>query len=119
VMFETKPVQQPHPPLHIGGESQAALRRAARIGDGWIGMERHTFASITERIAELQRLRADYDRGSAPFQVSIHAAALTPDDIERWTQAGVDRLFIHPWSAPREAISGLREFAATVGPGQA
>lgn len=41
VMFEPKPVQDPHPPLVIGGESDRALRRAARSCDGWIGMS-HT-----------------------------------------------------------------------------
>ena len=35
LMFAPKPVQKPHPPLWIGGESPAALRRAVRVGDGW------------------------------------------------------------------------------------
>jgi probable F420-dependent oxidoreductase len=35
VMFEPKPVQRPHPPIWVGGESRAARRRAARLGDGW------------------------------------------------------------------------------------
>src|SRR5690349_15796477 len=30
-----KPIQAPHPPIHVGGESDAALRRAARFGQGW------------------------------------------------------------------------------------
>ena len=32
-----KPVQTPGPPIYIGGESKAALRRVARFGDGWYG----------------------------------------------------------------------------------
>lgn len=35
IAFAPKPVQTPHPPLWIGGESPAAIRRAARLGDGW------------------------------------------------------------------------------------
>jgi hypothetical protein len=35
ILFEPKPVQKPHPPVWVGGESGPALRRAAKIGDGW------------------------------------------------------------------------------------
>ena len=35
VLFEPKPVQKPHPPIWVGGESGPALRRTARLGDGW------------------------------------------------------------------------------------
>ena len=35
VKFSPKPSQRPHPPIWIGGGSKAALRRAARLGDGW------------------------------------------------------------------------------------
>lgn len=36
ICFEPKPVQQPHPPILIGGNSRPAMRRAARFGDGWL-----------------------------------------------------------------------------------
>jgi probable F420-dependent oxidoreductase len=35
--FSPKPVQKPHPPIILGGESSAALKRAAELGDGWYG----------------------------------------------------------------------------------
>ena len=35
VLFEPQPVQKPHPPIWVGGESGPALRRTARLGDGW------------------------------------------------------------------------------------
>ena len=35
ISFAPKPVQQPHPPLWIGGESPPALRRAGQLGDAW------------------------------------------------------------------------------------
>ena len=36
ILVEPKPVQKPHPPIFIGGNSKAAMRRAAEHGDGWI-----------------------------------------------------------------------------------
>ena len=36
VVFEPKPVQKPHPPILIGGNTRPALRRAAALGDGWL-----------------------------------------------------------------------------------
>ena len=35
VKFSPKPVQRPHPPILVGGQSRAALRRVARYGNGW------------------------------------------------------------------------------------
>jgi probable F420-dependent oxidoreductase len=66
VAFEPKPVQQPHLPIWMGGDSDAALRRAARYGSGW-----WVFLTPPEGIpARLDYLRSQpgYD-DSAPFEV--------------------------------------------------
>ena len=47
IAFEPKPVQRPHVPVWIGGDSDAALRRAARFASGW-----WCFLTPPERIAE-------------------------------------------------------------------
>ncbi len=44
--FEPKPVQKPHPPLWIGGESRPARRRAARLGDAWYPVNNNPAAPL-------------------------------------------------------------------------
>jgi len=60
-----KPLQSPGPPIHIGGESDAALRRVARFGDGWYGwnMTPAQFEDGLERL-DAQLARHDFVDGS-------------------------------------------------------
>ncbi len=99
VCFEPKPVQQP-PPILIGGESEAALRRAERLGDGWLGMG-HTVESVTP-IA--QRLKRD------GFTITVSANVRSADDAERFAAAGVDRVIVAPWRRSPDAIDALQKF---------
>jgi probable F420-dependent oxidoreductase len=110
VMFEPKPVQKPWPPIHVGGDSDAALRRAARHGDGWYGLTAEPKQAAT-LVKRLQQLRREAGREGEPFQVTLGGAPSTPDALRRWQDAGVDRLVVSPWRRSREALDGLRRFA--------
>jgi probable F420-dependent oxidoreductase len=116
VAFEPKPVQQPWPPILVGGESPAALRRAAHIADGWIGMA-HTFESAAEQIARLTKLREqrETDEPARPFQVCVGGPVRSQDDVQRWEEIGVTRLVIAPWSRSPEAVEGMKRYADLVG----
>ena len=53
--FSPKPVQQPHIPIWVGGASPGAIRRAARMGDGWhpSGVSPEDYATLKAEITEL------------------------------------------------------------------
>lgn len=111
VAFEPKPVQA-RLPIMAGGESPAALRRAARLCDGWISMPQ-TLETVAPRLESLRRYRAESDRAGEPFEVTVHAYELAgPEEIAEWERLGVDRLIVRPWRRTREALAGLRDFAA-------
>jgi probable F420-dependent oxidoreductase len=109
VTLEPKPVQQPRPPLHIGGESPAAFRRAVIRGDGWIGMH-HTPESVVEPLGRLRSAAADL-RMSKPLQTTV-ASHPGDVDVSGWRASGVDRVIIAPWQQSRDALAGMRTFAS-------
>ena len=112
VRFEPKPVQKPHPPILVGGESEAALRRAAAVGDGWYGV-RHTPESVVPQVARLHAELASAGRVGVPFEITVStsAAALDRGALRRFEDAGVDRVVALPWSRAREAEDAVRRFA--------
>ncbi len=118
VKFEPKPLQQPHPPIVFGGESDAALRRAAALGDGWYGVG-HSPQSAAAQVAQLRTLLAEHGRGAAPFEITVSHGApeLSADDIARYAEAGVHRVVSLPWRRGREAHDALARLAERVGVG--
>jgi probable F420-dependent oxidoreductase len=77
VIFEPKPIQQPHPPIWVGGESPAALRRAVRLGDAWYpGNNSQTApldtpARLAAAIGSLRRLAQTAGRDPASLAVNL------------------------------------------------
>ena len=86
-----KPVQTPHPPVHVGGETDAALRRAARSGQGW-----HTFnrspAELAEGLVKLDGYleKAGRSRDDLRITVCPYFNQLTPELVEQYAAAGAD-----------------------------
>jgi probable F420-dependent oxidoreductase len=118
VAFEPKPVQRPWPPILVGGESQAALRRAAVAADGWIGMG-HTVESAAVSIEKLRELRKqrpdDSNEPDRPLQICVGGPVRSRDDVARWEEIGVTRLVVAPWSRSPDAVEGMTRYAELVG----
>ena len=110
VVFEPKPPQRPGPPILVGGESGAALRRAARLGDGWIGMS-HDFDSGARQITKLRALLAEEGRDPAGFQFCLGGPVDSIADADLFPAVGVTRLIVAPWARSKEAVDGMRRFA--------
>ena len=78
ITFLPKPVQKPHPPIWIGGQSKPAIRRAAQIGNAWHPVGAIPAAPLEpEELAENLALLHDYaekaGRDPSQLQVSVKA----------------------------------------------
>jgi len=97
-----KPVQRPHPPILVGGNSDAALRRVVRFGDGWIPNPETRLSQLPGRIEDLRRLADEAGRERIP--VTFYGLKPDAEALERYAEAGVDRgIFFLP-SASREEL---------------
>jgi len=115
VTFLPKPVQKPHPPLWIGGESPAAVRRAARFGDAWypIGSNPQFPLDTADRYAAaVARLRVEaeaYGRDPASLGLAYWANWYRGDGQELRTDHGERRLFTGGDQAIAEDADRLAE----------
>lgn len=96
VALEPPPARPGGPPVWIGGNSDAGLRRAARLGDGW-HTTIHEPDALAERLAVLDRVLERAGRTRADITVSVRAhgdperiAELAP----RLEELGVDHLVV-------------------------
>jgi probable F420-dependent oxidoreductase len=94
--LEMSPAPKAPIPIYVGGGSDAALRRAARVGDGWIGAG-NTPEDVPRLITRLRSLRQEYGRERIPFE-TIVAVSVPPqvDLFKRLEDAGVTALVSWP-----------------------
>ncbi len=143
VSFLPRPVQKPHPPIWIGGESRPALRRAVRFGDAWYPIGANpahpldTPARYQARLNELKQIAEDSGRDPDSIELAYWAnwydggaARRTDDgerhmftgtaddligDIEALRSLGVSKQFIGlPADNRAEALDHLERFATDV-----
>jgi probable F420-dependent oxidoreductase len=94
-LMNPKPVQQPHPPVYFGGESDAALRRVVSHGQGWYGFNLSP-ADVTQRLARLAELADAEGRSLADIDVFVGSSGqpVSPDTVAAYAAAGVDQLIV-------------------------
>jgi probable F420-dependent oxidoreductase len=106
-----QPVQKPHPPIWIGGHSKAALRRAARLGDGWHPVGAN--AAVPLPPSELRQLLDELYRlteaeGRDPKSVTISYKAPVYDLSQRQLPGGERRPFS---GGPAQIAEDIAAFA--------
>jgi len=84
--MEPKPRQKPHPPLWIGANAPAALRRAVRIGDGFFGAGSAPTDAFAEQVTIVRAALADAGRDPASFPIAKRLYIAVDDRAERGRQ---------------------------------
>ena len=91
-----KPVQQPHPPIHVGGESDVAIRRVVRLGADWL-----PFNVSPELLVERRAALASLLEGTGRSIDDVHITAspnrysARPELAAAFADAGADQLLVH------------------------
>jgi alkanesulfonate monooxygenase SsuD/methylene tetrahydromethanopterin reductase-like flavin-dependent oxidoreductase (luciferase family) len=115
------PAPQGPIPIYVGGTSQAAFERVARLGDGWVS-DLHTTSDLARLIVHIKDLREEHGRGDRPLEVIASATdAFDVDGYRRLQDAGVTQVMTLPWlfyggsteSLP-EKLEGIARFGEDI-----
>ena len=118
--IQPKPVQRPHPPIWFGGNAPAALARAVRLGDAFIGAGSSTTASFAKAVPTLRRALADQGKDPARFTIGKRVYLIVDDDASVARErvvAGLHRIYgqmpgiedVPVWGTPDDVVHGLGE----------
>jgi alkanesulfonate monooxygenase SsuD/methylene tetrahydromethanopterin reductase-like flavin-dependent oxidoreductase (luciferase family) len=92
-----KPVQDPHPPVWVGGNGPTVEDRVLAFGDGWMP----NVVDDDQLLARFDALRARADR---EIRLAINASPRRPERLERYVSAGVERAIFYLPSSGRDEI---------------
>jgi probable F420-dependent oxidoreductase len=119
--MEPKPVQKPHPPVWFGGSAPAAMRRAVRHGQGFMGAGSQTTAQFAEQVTVVRQELSAQGRDPDTFRIGKRVYVHVDDDAARGRQQLEDALTRHygrgGWSeqmvagAAEACIAGIRAVA--------
>ena len=110
VRFLPKPAQ-PHLPILLGATAEPALRRAGRIGDGWISSSRFDARQIASAIATIRGAAQDAGRDPAVLRFVVRGVVGLGDDAR--DRDGERRTLTGPADAIREDLAGLHTQGVT------
>jgi probable F420-dependent oxidoreductase len=100
-----KPVQQPHPPIVLGGMARNVLRRVVAHADGWLP-NRVTAADVEDSRARLDAMAAEAGRDPKSITISVFGQAPERDLVQSLLNAGADRVIVRPEHVDTEAEMG-------------
>ncbi|WP_018215806.1 TIGR03619 family F420-dependent LLM class oxidoreductase [Salinispora vitiensis] len=95
--LQMSPAPTEQVPIYVGGHTDAALRRAARLGDGWSSAMMR-FDELRATIDRLARLRVEYDRADQPFEIqAVCIDRFGLAGFQQQAEAGVTDAIVVPW----------------------
>jgi probable F420-dependent oxidoreductase len=108
-----KPVQKPHPPIHVAGVFPGGAKRAVRYGQGWIPLGGKNDA-VEETVPAFRDMAEAAGRDPKALEVSVYGVAARDKVVARYRDAGVDRVVFGLPSAPRDELLPLLDRCAAV-----
>ena len=85
-----KPIQKPHPPIHVGGGFPGGARRALRYGNGWLPIAGRD--DLESQMKEVRQLAEAEQRDPNSLEISPFGVEADPSAIERYANAGANRI---------------------------
>jgi alkanesulfonate monooxygenase SsuD/methylene tetrahydromethanopterin reductase-like flavin-dependent oxidoreductase (luciferase family) len=107
-----KPVQRPHPPIWFGGSAPAALARAVRHGDAFLGAGSSTTAAFAEAVRTLRRELDEQAKDAARFTIGKRVYLIVDDDRSlAWDRvgAGLHRIYGRAAGLDGVAVAGTAD----------